>query len=129
MKFVGHIDDEDLLKVFKSLGLSSKKQMESAIAKIEKTQKQEMERILVSIRGAKKEVESKVFSTSQIVGEQIFRFQEGVNYGWEEMQCLSQFFPKESYRLSEPTDFNHSDWGVRMLRTVEIKVDVSLLGG
>lgn len=113
MKFVGHIDDEDLLEIIKSANLSDKKELESVIAKIKKNHKKQ---------------KPKPYSASQIVGEQSFRFQAGVNYDWDEMQCLSQFFPKNSYRLSEPTDFHHSRWGVRMLTTVEIKVDVALLG-
>lgn len=127
MKFVGHIDDKELLAILKSLGLTSKAEMRKAIAAIKRAQKEEMERHLVAIRGAKKEVKSKIFSTVQTIGEQSFHFQAGVNYTWDELQCLAQFFPKDTYRLSEPSDLNHSDWVVRMLQTVDIKVDVTVL--
>lgn len=61
-------------------------------------------------------------------GEQVFVFREGTHYSWDELQCMAQFFPKKSYRLSDPNDHNYSRLGVYMLRTVEIKVDVTLLG-
>jgi len=128
MKFVGHIYDEDLLKIFKSVGLFTKEEMAEALEAVKQGQKHVLREAVEAIKREKENENLTVHSTSQSVGEQTFRFQEGVNYDWDEMQCLAQFFPKESYRLSEPSDFRHSSWGVRMLQTVEIKVDVTLLG-